>query len=216
MPTITDFLTRLETFLGQKPHSNVHVARLPPLAGGASRDTWGIDVHIAAGPEAGKHQYVLRRDQGGTIADDALSREDEFRLLEIVHQAGVAVPRPRWVCTDPAVLGAPFLIMDRLEGESVGRRVVRDAALADARQTTASTGRTARQDSRGWPVAGSGLSAAARRRQIAGFVRRGTRRRAAVAARRTTPSLGVGVTLAAKERSGLSGNRAGAWRLSRG
>ncbi len=43
------------------------------------------------------------------------------------------MPRPRWACSDPAVLGAPFFIMDRLEGESVGRRVVRDAALADAR-----------------------------------------------------------------------------------
>jgi aminoglycoside phosphotransferase (APT) family kinase protein len=134
MPTITDFLTRLETFLGQKAHSAVHVIAALPLAGGASRDTWGIDVHVAGGPEAGKHHYVLRRDHGGEIVDDALSREQEFRLLEVVHRAGVPAPRPRWVCSDPAVLGAPFLIMDRLEGESVGRRVVRDAALAEARK----------------------------------------------------------------------------------
>ncbi len=60
MPTITDFLTRLETFLGQKAHSNVHVLASRPLAGGASRDTWSLDVHIASGPEAGKHPYVLR------------------------------------------------------------------------------------------------------------------------------------------------------------
>ena len=133
MPTITDFLTRLETFLGQKTHSSVHVLAARPLAGGASRDTWGIDAHVAAGPEAGKHSYVLRRDHAGTITDDALSREQEFRLLEVVCRAGVLVPRPRWLCTDPAVLGAPFLVMDRLEGEAVGRRVGRDATLAAAR-----------------------------------------------------------------------------------
>jgi aminoglycoside phosphotransferase (APT) family kinase protein len=133
MPTITDFLTRLETFLAQKAHSSVHVLAARPLAGGASRDTWCVDAHVAAGPEAGKHSYVLRRDHGGTITDDALSREQEFRLLEVVHRAGILAPRPRWLCTDPAVLGAPFLIMDRLEGEAVGRRVVRDATLAVAR-----------------------------------------------------------------------------------
>src|ERR1700724_2628040 len=108
MPTISDFLTRLETFLQEKAHSAVHVLAARPLAGGASRDTWGIDVHIATGPEAGKHPFVLRRDHGGNITDEALSREQEFRLLEIVHAAGVPAPRPRWVCNDPAVLGAPF------------------------------------------------------------------------------------------------------------
>src|SRR5262249_16290946 len=38
------------------------------------------------------------------------------------------------VCGDPSVLGAAFLVTDRLEGESVGRRVVREPALAAGRQ----------------------------------------------------------------------------------
>jgi aminoglycoside phosphotransferase (APT) family kinase protein len=133
MPTIADFVTRLEGFLEEKTGSSVHVLAAHQLAGGASRDTWGVDVNVATGPEAGRHSYVLRRDSGGTITDDALSREQEFRLLETVYTAGVMVARPRWVCADPAVLGAPFLIVERLEGESVGRRVVRDASLAEAR-----------------------------------------------------------------------------------
>src|SRR5262249_30509708 len=41
---------------------------------------------------------------------------------------------PLWLCIDPAVLGAPFFVMERLVGESVGRRVVRDPLLAEARQ----------------------------------------------------------------------------------
>jgi aminoglycoside phosphotransferase (APT) family kinase protein len=77
---------------------------------------------------------VLRRDLGGEIDDQALSRAQEFRVLAAAHAGGVAVPRPRWVCDDPAVLGAPFLVMDRLEGEAVGRRVVREPALAEARR----------------------------------------------------------------------------------
>jgi aminoglycoside phosphotransferase (APT) family kinase protein len=38
------------------------------------------------------------------------------------------------VCGDSAVLGAPFFLMDRLEGETVGRRIVRDSGLARARE----------------------------------------------------------------------------------
>jgi aminoglycoside phosphotransferase (APT) family kinase protein len=104
------------------------------LAGGASRDTWAADVEVSDGPEAGRHALVLRRDLGGVIHEDALGREQEFHLLEVVYAAGVRVARPRWLCADAQVLGAPFFLTDRLEGESVGRRVVREPALAEARR----------------------------------------------------------------------------------
>src|SRR5262249_18593178 len=39
-----------------------------------------------------------------------------------------------WLWADPAVLGVPFFVMDRLEGESVGRRIVREPSLVEARK----------------------------------------------------------------------------------
>jgi len=134
MNTINDFRQRLETFLAENVQAPVHIHAARQLTGGASRETWAIDVEIENGPEAGQQALVLRRDMGGTIHDEALSREQEFRLIAAAHQAGVLVPRPRWVCGDPAVLGSPFFLMDRLEGESVGRRIVREAALTEARR----------------------------------------------------------------------------------
>src|SRR5262245_41882057 len=131
--TIKDLPARLEAFLGEKVAA-AKVVAARPLAGGASRDTWAVDVEITAGPEAGRHALVLRRDLGGEIDDQALSREQEFAVLAAAHAGGVTVPRPRWACADPAVLGAPFFLMDRLDGESVGRRVVREPGLAAARQ----------------------------------------------------------------------------------
>jgi aminoglycoside phosphotransferase (APT) family kinase protein len=133
IPTIKDFPARLEAFLAEKVQSPVRVTRARHLTGGASRDTWAVDIEIDAGVEMGKHALVVRRDMGGEIDDLALSREQEFRVLSLAHAGGVLVPRPRWLCTDPAVLGAAFLVMDRLEGESVGRRVVREPGLATAR-----------------------------------------------------------------------------------
>jgi aminoglycoside phosphotransferase (APT) family kinase protein len=112
----------------------VRVSNVRHLTGGASRDTWALDVEVASGPEVGSQVLVLRRDLGGEIDTAALAREAEFTLLQQVHAAGILVPRPRWYCGDPEVLGAKFFLMDRLEGESVGRRVVREPALAVARQ----------------------------------------------------------------------------------
>lgn len=134
MTTINDFRQRLETFLAEKVQAPVRISAATQLTGGASRETWVLDVEIADGPEAGRQALVLRRDMGGTIHDEALTREQEFRLIAVAHQAGVMVPRPRWFCGDPAVLGSPFFLMERLEGESVGRRIVRDTTLADARR----------------------------------------------------------------------------------
>lgn len=129
-----DLAARLATFLAQQLGAPVEVTAARRLTGGASRATWAVDVEVASGAEAGRHALILRQDLGGEIMDDALSRAQEFRILQVAHAQGVLVPRPRWLCTDPAILGAPFFLMDRLTGESVGRRVVREPALAEARR----------------------------------------------------------------------------------
>jgi aminoglycoside phosphotransferase (APT) family kinase protein len=122
--------SRLESFLTQKAGAPVTVTAARRLTGGASRETWAIDIDLAGGRQA----LVLRRDMGGEIQEEALSRRQEFALLVAAHEAGVLVPRPRWLCDDPSVLGTPFFLMDRLEGESVGRRIVREPAFAEARR----------------------------------------------------------------------------------
>src|SRR5262249_7751663 len=132
--TQQDFAARLEAFLAEQAQSPVRLVQARRLTGGASRDTWAVDLVVEQGSLAGPHALVLRRDLGGTIADTALSREQEFRLLQAAHAAGVRVPRPYGLCTAPAVLGVPFFLRARVEGESVGRRVVREPALAEARR----------------------------------------------------------------------------------
>jgi aminoglycoside phosphotransferase (APT) family kinase protein len=124
----------LERFLEEKFGSLVVPVSMRHLPGGASRDTWTVELTVSEGPEAGRHALIIRRDLGGEIEPLALSREQEFKVLEVAYHSGVRVARPRWYCTDPAVLGTAFLVVDRLEGESVGRRIVREAELAEARK----------------------------------------------------------------------------------
>jgi aminoglycoside phosphotransferase (APT) family kinase protein len=134
MTTLNDFRVRLERFLAEKACGPVQVTAARRLTGGASRESWAIDIDVASGPHSGKHALVLRRDMGGVIHQEALTREQEYQVLVAAYRAGVKVPRPRWVCSDPNVVEVPFFLMDRVEGESVGRRIVRDPNLAEARK----------------------------------------------------------------------------------
>jgi aminoglycoside phosphotransferase (APT) family kinase protein len=124
---------QLEIFLSAETNCTARVEKAWPLAGGASRETWAIDLLIEGGSAAGRYPLVLRLDTASTMHADALSRAHEFRLLQVAYEGGVWCPRPRWLCTDTFVLGAPFFLMDRVEGEAIGTKVVRRPELAAAR-----------------------------------------------------------------------------------
>ena len=62
-----------------------------------------------------------------------LTREQEFAVLRAVHAAGAPAPRPYWFFPNLGREARPAFLMERLDGETIGRRIVRDAALAEAR-----------------------------------------------------------------------------------
>src|SRR5579885_3290191 len=72
---------------------------------------------------AGGREYVLRRPPLGPVAPKAHDMAREYRILRAVHPHFPEAPEPFAVCEDPAVLGAPFFIMERRHGA-----VVRDRA----------------------------------------------------------------------------------------
>jgi aminoglycoside phosphotransferase (APT) family kinase protein len=69
-------------------------------------------------PEGGRDELVLRlQHPANQIFLDA-DVEREFHLLAALDRdAAVPSPRPRWLETDPAVLGHPFFVMDRVPGD---------------------------------------------------------------------------------------------------
>ena len=86
--------------------------------GGQSNPTYRIDV-------GGTH-YVLRRKPFGKILPSAHAVEREYRLIDALHPLGLPVAKPYALCEDEDVIGAPFYIMDMVEG-----RVFWDGALPD-------------------------------------------------------------------------------------
>lgn len=119
----------LEAFIAAESGKSIAISGLHPLAGGASRETWLLRLQLNGQRTA----LVLRLDMATTMNPDAISRAQEFRLLQVAYESGVTCPRPYWLSTDPDLLGAPFFLMAYVPGESIGPRVVRQPALADAR-----------------------------------------------------------------------------------
>ncbi|MFI0352182.1 phosphotransferase family protein [Actinomadura sp. 9N407] len=103
----------------------VRVRGLARAQGGASRVTCAFDAVTAAGQA---HPLILRLATRGAMAGAPLTRE-----AALMRAAGAAgVPSPEVIAADGAEgpLGAEFVVMERVEGESIPRRVLRDPALA--------------------------------------------------------------------------------------
>jgi aminoglycoside phosphotransferase (APT) family kinase protein len=86
------------------------------LPGGASKEAWAVD--------AGGERLLVRRASGGVIHQMTLTLEQEFRVLEAAREAEVRVPTP--VAYLGELGGREAFAMQRIEGETIGRRIVRD------------------------------------------------------------------------------------------
>jgi aminoglycoside phosphotransferase (APT) family kinase protein len=95
---------------------NTSVTRTTQLAGGASKEAWA--VHTADGRE-----LILRRAGGGVIHLDTLSLRQEFDVLVAAREAGVRVPAAIAYLGD--LDGREAFVMELVQGEAIGRRVVK-------------------------------------------------------------------------------------------
>ncbi|HXQ21874.1 MAG TPA: phosphotransferase family protein [Candidatus Acidoferrales bacterium] len=132
---------RLAGFIARQVGADhVSVSGLHRLAGGASRETWSVDVRYAQNGTPVELPLVLRRDPPGSAVETR--RRDEFELLRAAAAEGVPVPKVYWLADEAETLGAPFLLMERIDGETIARRLLRDDVYAAARRVM--TGQLAR------------------------------------------------------------------------
>lgn len=115
--------------------STVTIRDLRRLTGGASRETWSFS---AAHGDA-VDELILRRAPAGALAAKSSAELMMLEAAAIREAARVGVPEPEVIAADgdPTVLGAPFIIMRRVAGETIARRILRDDAYADARRRIA-------------------------------------------------------------------------------
>ena len=106
------------------------VANAVRLSGGASQETWSFDI---AHPDGDLAAILRRAPQGyGAAPSRAAGLDAEAALMQLAYEAGLPSPRVLHVLQPADDLGTGF-IMQRVEGETIPRKILRDAQFAAAR-----------------------------------------------------------------------------------
>jgi aminoglycoside phosphotransferase (APT) family kinase protein len=127
--------------LGARLGGTVHGLRR--LSGGASRVTSSFDLET---PQGESRPLILQMDRSGGTPGRAKARL-EYALLHAAGDAGVPVPvvvaAPDFDAPDgDDALGGAWLVVERLEGEAIPRKILRDPEFDAARLAlTAQCGR---------------------------------------------------------------------------
>jgi aminoglycoside phosphotransferase (APT) family kinase protein len=100
------------------------------LSGGASQETWSFDIVHPDGVVGA----ILRRAPAGygLAPSRAVGLNTEAVLMQRAHSTGVPSPLVLYVLQPQDELGTGF-IMERVEGETIARKILRDARFAQVR-----------------------------------------------------------------------------------
>jgi len=121
-------VTALACALGRWVGPSAAIENLTRMSGGASREIWSFD---AVGQDGTRTGLVLRRDPPGRPSEPAAIHR-EARALSIAAAEGLAVPELLFVSEGPG-LGAAGMVMSRVAGETIARRILRDEEYGQAR-----------------------------------------------------------------------------------
>jgi aminoglycoside phosphotransferase (APT) family kinase protein len=99
---------RLSAWLADRLPGDGQITDIERLAGGRSNLTYRL--HLGDG------NVVLRRPPLGHVLPTAHDMRREYTVLTALDGSDVPVPKPLALCDDEDVIGAPFYIMDHVEG----------------------------------------------------------------------------------------------------
>jgi aminoglycoside phosphotransferase (APT) family kinase protein len=103
---------------------------LTRLSGGASRETWAFDLVS----DGNRQPLILQRLRPGREASSAgIGIGTEAALLRAARDSGVPVAEVV-ASDDGAVLGSAGMVVERLGGETIARKLLRDDEWASARE----------------------------------------------------------------------------------
>lgn len=131
--------TAQETFAGTKPVEETHRFNEANLADWMQANVAGyagpLEVRQFKGGQSNPtyqlitpaRKYVLRRKPPGKLLPSAHAVDREFKVISALYPTGFPVARPFGLCTDEAVIGTMFYVMDMVEG-----RIIWDGTMPDS------------------------------------------------------------------------------------
>jgi len=101
---------------------------------GWSHETYVFDARWREHGRMVSRGFCLRKDPGVGLLRELSSLEEQFRVLKALEPTPAPAPRPYWYEPDASILGGPFLVMEKIEGEvpnpwsKAGKRAYAEAA----------------------------------------------------------------------------------------
>lgn len=132
----------LESVLQDKFGSKSQLVDLTKLSAGASREVWSFNLVAASGSSL---PLILKRDpvyegirkfSGMDPPILGIDRTTEAKLMDAAEKYGVRTPRVHLIL-EPSPRRTSGFIMDRIEGETLGNRIVRNDKFKEARKKLA-------------------------------------------------------------------------------
>lgn len=110
--TLVD-VERLDAWIGDRLPGQVGRLSARPIQGGASNEIFEIS---RGGPSWGGPSWIFRRPPRVPLSATAHNVAREYRILTALDATPVPHPRALLLCDDVAVIGASFIVMERVEG----------------------------------------------------------------------------------------------------
>jgi aminoglycoside phosphotransferase (APT) family kinase protein len=126
---------RIRSYLGDRLEAtDLRFAGMEQIAVGWSHETWLFDATWTGDDGPVTRGFCLRRDPGNALLRELSDLGRQFRVLQCLEPTPVPSPRPYFYEEDPAILDAPFLVMEKVSGACPspwgrdGRRFYAEAA----------------------------------------------------------------------------------------
>lgn len=127
--TSEDLGKKLAAFLTRHHGArSVQIDNLRRLTGGASKQTWAFDAKIEDANGTRDFSLVMRSDPRRLQPDN-----DDLEYLLLKAAAATGVPVPTVYARGDGSFDMPFFLMEHVDGETIPRRLLRNAEFEEAR-----------------------------------------------------------------------------------
>ena len=113
---------------------NLRLSQFTQTAGGWSHEIYTCYAHWQEAGHEVARGLCLRKDPGVGLLRNLSSLAEQYRVLHALEPLAVPTPRVYWYEADPTLLGGPFFIMEKVEGEvpnpwsKIGKQYYAEAA----------------------------------------------------------------------------------------
>lgn len=130
------FRDRIRDYVRAKiPHApELALTDFVQTAVGWSHEIYTFHAQWSEDGRAVRRGMCLRKDPGAGLLRELSSLKDQYRVLEALQKTDLPTPKVYWFEEDESVLGGPFFIMEKVEGEApnpwsrAGKQIYAEAA----------------------------------------------------------------------------------------